>query len=82
MYKEFKSCIFSMLYFVIMHYFFCRELSSKKYHYCAIFVQSLTAYATTDCSKNCLVKDDLYKRSVSQFRDTRLIVKVTRVTNL
>ena len=60
MYRELKSYIFSWLYFVIMHYFFCREVSSNKYHYCAIFVHSLSAYATTDRSKKHLVKDDLY----------------------
>ena len=52
-YREFKSYIFSVLYFIII-------VSSKKYHYCAIFVQSLSAYATTDRSKKHLVKDDLY----------------------
>ena len=60
MYREFKSYIFSELYFVIMHYFFCREVSSNKYHYFAIFVQSLSTYAITGRLKKRLVKDDLY----------------------
>ena len=42
----------SLLYFALL---FCREVSSNKYHYCAIFFQSLTAYTTTD-----RVKDDFY----------------------
>ena len=60
MYRQLKSYIFSVLCFVIMHYSFYREVSSNKYHYCAIFDQSLSTYATTDRSKKHLVKDDLY----------------------
>ena len=47
------------------------------YHYCAIFVQSMSAYTLTDRYKKCLVKDDRYKRSMSRIRDR---VKDTRVT--
>ena len=57
MYREFKSYIFSELYFIIMHYSFYREVSSNKYHYCAIFVPSLSTHATTDRSKKRQVKD-------------------------
>ena len=55
-----SNYIFSVLYFVTMHYSFYREVSSNNYRYCAILVQSLSAYATTDRSKKRLVKNDLY----------------------
>ena len=38
----------SLLYFVIISFFFCREVNGIKYHYCAIVVQSLSAYTITD----------------------------------
>ena len=40
MYSKFTSYIFSLLYF--------REVNGNKYHYCAIFVQSLSIYTITD----------------------------------
>ena len=47
--------------------FFCREVSSNKYHYCAIFVQSFSAYATTDRSKKRLVRMTFIKEACHEF---------------
>ena len=47
-----------------------------------MFLQSVSTYATTDRLKKCLVKDDLYYRSVTQIRETPLRVKVACVTIL
>ena len=48
MYRQFTSYIFSVLFFLLRITFFKRKASSKMYHYCAIFVQSLSAYTPTD----------------------------------
>ena len=59
MYSEFNHIFFSAI-FPYNAFLFYREVSSNKYNYCAIFVHSLSAYATSDRSKKRLVKDDLY----------------------
>ena len=66
MYMEFKY-IFFQCYISLLCILFCREVSSNKCHYCAIFVQSLSAYATTARSKKRLVKDDLIKEACHDF---------------
>ena len=58
--REFKSYIFQCYILLLCITFFVEKVSSNKYHYCAIFVQCLSAYGTTDRSKKRLVKDYLY----------------------
>ena len=48
------------IFYYIFLLFFYKELNDNKYHYCAIFVQSLSAYTLTNRYKRHLVKDDLY----------------------
>ena len=48
MYWEIKSLYFSAINFRYYAYFYCREVNSNKYNYCAISVQSFSAYATID----------------------------------
>ena len=66
MYKEFKLYIFFSPIFCYYALLFCREVSSKKY-YCSIFVQSWSAYTTTDRSKKRLVKDDLFLKKRKKY---------------
>ena len=57
MYSEFTSYILFIAIFCIS--VFGKKVNGNKYHYCAIYVQSLTAYTITNCWKKRLVKDDL-----------------------